>query len=453
MIISAIPSTRPRVLIVAFACHPDMNMETRIGWNRAVASARDYDTTVVHSGEFSSDELSRKAASVGIPASNLKFIAVKSWMSWVPIPMDAVYWMGYRAWHTKALGIASAIHDESRFDLVHLVSYCGYREPGQWWKLGIPFIWGPVGGTQNFPTNFLREIAIGSSVREGLRNYMNNWQLYRSRRIRSAAQNAHTVFAASSEARRDMLRGTGVHCTQLLETAVSPLRPSPSRELDTTRPFRILWSGRLREWKALPLLLEALTRLPSDLKFELRVMGVGASENRWRKIAERLKIAEQVQWIGWPSYSEGLKQYRWADAFAFTSLRDTSGTGLLESLAAGTPIIGVDHQGAHDIMTPHCSIPVSVDSPRLAVEGFKNAIFRLSRDPALWRRLSEGAVIRTRQFSWERLSDEIDAAYQQALKPQSSSDEFWPEKQRETVSITQPSLASLFTPALRQSLK
>lgn len=282
---------------------------------------------------------------------------------------------------------------------------------------------------------------------------MNDWQLYRSRRVRSAAQNAHTVFAASSEAQRDMLRGTGVDCVRLLETAVSPLQPTPSRELDTARPFRILWSGRLREWKALPLLFEALTRVPSDLKFELRVMGVGSSANAWRKMADRLKIGEHVQWIGWPSYSEGLKQYSWADAFAFTSLRDTSGTGLLESLAAGTPIIGVDHQGAHDIMTPHCSIPVSIDSPALAVEGFTNAIVRLSSDPALWRRLSEGAVNRTRNFSWERLSDEIDAAYRSALRTEQGAEEYWQETRHETGSIKRSTLATVLTPALRQTLK
>jgi glycosyltransferase involved in cell wall biosynthesis len=430
-----------------------MNMETRIGWNRAVAAARDYDTTVVHSAEFSSEELARKAASMGIPASNLKFVAVKSWMEWVPLPCDALYWAGYRAWHDAALKVAFAIHHETPFELVHLVSYCGYREPGQWWKLEIPFIWGPVGGTQNFPTNFLRKIAVGSSIREAIRNYMNDWQLYRSNRIRLAAQKAHTVFAASSEAQRDMLRGTGVHCTRLLETAVYPLHPTPCRELDRTRPFRILWSGRLREWKALPLLLEALAQLPSDLKYELRVMGVGSSETRWRKIAGRLKIAQHIQWIGWPSYSEGLKQYSWADAFAFTSLRDTSGTGLLESLAAGTPIVGVNHQGAHDIMTPQCSIPVSVDSPTMAVEGFKNAIIRLAGDPVLWRRLSEGAVNRTVHFSWERLSDEIDAAYESALCPARSDDKYWPENRRETVSMKRPMLAPLLGTVLRQSSK
>lgn len=155
-----------------------------------------------------------------------------------------------------------------------------------------------------------------------------------------------------------------------------------------------------------------------------------------------MKIAEHVQWIGWPSYTKGLRQYSWADAFAFTSLRDTSGTGLLESLAAGTPIIGVDHQGARDIMSPLCSIPVSVDSPTVAVEGFKGAITRLAGDPVLWRRLSEGAVNRSHHFSWERLSAEIDSAYQAALNPARTAGEHLPESHRAEVSMTRSIFAA-----------
>jgi glycosyltransferase involved in cell wall biosynthesis len=441
MIIPAKQSDRQRVLIVAFACHPEMNMETRIGWNRAVASAEEYDTTVVHSAEFSSEELASNAAALGIPAQHLKFVAVKSWMTCLPIPCDAIYWAGYRAWHDSALKVATNIHNDQPFKLVHLVSYCGYREPGQWWKLGIPFIWGPVGGTQNFPTAFLKKIAFGSSIREVIRNYMNDWQLNRSRRVQEAAQNAHTVFAASSEAQRDMLRGTGVNSIRLLETAVSPVHPTPCRQLDTTRPFRVLWSGRLREWKALPLLLEALASLQKELQFELRVMGIGSSERRWRRLAQHLNIGQHVHWIGWPSYNEGLKHYSWADAFAFTSLRDTSGTGLLESLAAGTPIIGLDHQGAHDIMTRQCSIPVPVTDPALAVGGLTNAIVRLAKDPSLWRRLSEGAINRSRHFSWQKLSDEIDLAYQAALNPEQNASGYWPENRHEVAAIEQPAIA------------
>ncbi len=113
-----------------------------------------------------------------------------------------------------------------------------------------------------------------------------------------------------------------------------------------------------------------------------------------------------------------MERYRWADLFVFTSLRDTSGTGLLESLAAGTPVVCFDHQGAADIMTPDCAIPISLRNPRLAASQFRNAIERLASDPLRWHQLSQGAWQRAHDYSWDRLTEQLDAVYRRAFRQQ-----------------------------------
>ena len=42
-----------------------------------------------------------------------------------------------------------------RFDLVHHVSWGSLHQPPQVWKCGLPFVWGPLGGGQTWPTAFL----------------------------------------------------------------------------------------------------------------------------------------------------------------------------------------------------------------------------------------------------------------------------------------------------------
>jgi glycosyltransferase involved in cell wall biosynthesis len=428
---------RKRVLIVAFACHPDENMETRIGWKRALAASKSYDTTVLHSADFDSESLASLAADHGADLKYLRFVAIGSIGSSASKFSDLMYWAGYRSWQRRAFQCASEMQRRNGFDLVHLVSYCGYREPGYWWRLGIPFIWGPVGGTQNFPSRFVTQVAFLSGLRELARNVLNTWQLRLSPRVKLSARHAATVFAASSTAQRDLKRATGVHCPRLLETAIGlPAGGLPaggphhndsngvdSRVLDTDRPFRLLWAGRLREWKALPLLLKAVAQLPPGFNYELRVLGVGASEKRWRRLAERLGVADKTRWVGWGAYEDTMRQYEWADAFVFTSLRDTSGTGLLESLAAGTPIIGVDHQGAADIMTPECGIAIPVEMPSATIRGFRDAILRLAGDRATWKRLSDGARRRASDYTWDRLSEKIEVAYRAAFSGRALCDE------------------------------
>jgi glycosyltransferase involved in cell wall biosynthesis len=115
-----------------------------------------------------------------------------------------------------------------------------------------------------------------------------------------------------------------------------------------------------------------------------------------------------------------MEHYHWADVFAFTSLRDTSGTGLLESLAAGVPIIGLDHQGAADMITDNCGIKISVGSPKKSIDEFTRALIRLSRDATELHRLSLGATERAKNYQWTEYSNPMLRIYNSFIQSQSS---------------------------------
>lgn len=440
---AAADGRRLRVLQVAYACHPHLSMETRIGWYRAVHAARRHDVTVLH-GEADNDGLLRdEAQRLGI-GDRLHFVGVDrcAWGEFYN-RWATTYYLGYRLWHRCAFQEAQRLHNERPFDVAHQTTYCGYREPGDAWRLGVPFVWGPVGGTQAFPTAYLRELSPRDAWIELCRNAINFWQLRYSSRVRAAMRRSAVVVAATRKAADDLRRATGRVTPVLLETAldipVVPQRaPRPPGE-----PLRILWSGRLRAWKTLPLLLKALPLLPPDVDWRLRVLGVGPSEAAWRRQAERLGVAERIEWLGWPDYRATLPHYQWADAFAFTSMRDTSGTGLLEALAAGAPIVGVDHQGAADIMTPECALPVVVGKPRDTIAGMAAALTRLAREPDTWRRLSEGARAEATRRLWERQADAVlewyDAAVSSAAYAQGAPVRPRPSERRLPVAASGPS--------------
>lgn len=405
-----------RVLQVAFACHPQESMETRIGWNRAVHAARRHGVTVLHGNPDHAETLAAAAAELGL-SDRLRFIAVeRCWMSKLYNRTATTYYLGYRAWHACALKISRALHADEPFDLVHQTTFCGFREPGEGWRLAAPFVWGPVGGTQSFPTAYLGQLGPRSAWIEVCRNAINAWQLRFSRRVRRATRAASVLVAATQKAADDIQRTSGRRVPVQLETGlVEPAGP-PREPRRADAPFKILWSGRLRAWKTLPLLLKALPLLPTDVDWRLRVLGVGACEKEWKRLANRLGLADRIEWVGWPEYDQTLPHYRWADAFAFTSMRDTSGTGLLEALAAGTPIVGVDHQGAADIMTPRCALPVPVGRPRDTINGFATSLTTLARDPKLWRQLSDGARSEAEGHTWESQAETLLQWYGEAIK-------------------------------------
>ena len=404
-----------RVLAVAYACDPYKSMESRVGWQRVIQAAQNHQVWVLHAGQTDSETLARYAAEQA-PAGNIHFVTVPNcWLGSAYREHLDMFWPRYRLWQCQAKKYATELHKQHRFQLAHQINFCSFREPGSTWQLGIPFLWGPIGGTHALPMRFLTQCDFVGGCREVTRALINTWQLAASRRIRSAARSAAKVFAASREAQRDLERWLKIDIEVLLETGIGPPSSQPRQAPTPDRPFRLLWAGRQRTWKCLPLLTQALAKLPKSFNYELRVLGVGASHNRWRRQAKRLGVDDRIEWLGWPEYSETLLHYAWADAFVFTSLRDTSGTGLLESLAAGTPIIGLDHQGAADIMTPECAEPIAVHNPRQVIDSFAEAIVRLASDPQAWAAKSEAAKARSLHYQWQVLADRMEQQYQQVL--------------------------------------
>ncbi len=385
---------RPRLLITAYHYDRAFSMESRLSWQRAQHAAREYEVTVICARGDAAEQ--GGAANGGVQSVVLPFDRVeRALTSWGPS-----YYLGYRRWHRRVFGLAARLHREQPFDLVHHVSFCGYREPSDCWRLPVPFVWGPVGGTRPFPMQFIGQLDLGAAIRELARNAVNACQLRFDPRVRKAVRTSAAILAANRQVARDLSRAFGVSPTVQLETGVSEVRETPRSPRAVGTPLRLLWAGRLRSWKGLPLLLRGLAQLPAETQYTLRVLGEGKSQARWKRLAERLGVNQHIEWAGWPKYPEQLAHYEWADAFAFTSLRDTSGTGLLEALAAGAPIIGIDHQGAADIMTNECAMRVPATTVPAAIQGFRDAIARLANDAELLARLSEGALERARSYQW-----------------------------------------------------
>lgn len=402
-----------RVLAIAYACHPEESAESRVGWARVVMASHRHDVTVLCCSQVDAGELKRLAELHGADPS-IQFVVVPHCLiGSFCCSHDLSYYTGYRLWHRRAAAVGKKLHAEQPFDLVHQVNFCGFREPGYGWQIGAPFVWGPIGGTHNFPVRFLGMIDPYNAFRELTRNLVNTLQLRVSPRLRRIARDSTCVLAATRLAQHDLHESWGVDAAVELEAGLSyPARP-PRERRDADRPLRVLWTGRLRAWKGLPLLLRALAECPQ--RCELRVLGEGSDLGRLKKLARRLGVDDQIEWVGWGPYESTLPHYDWADVFAFTSLRDTSGAGLLEALAAGLPIIGLNHQGAADIMTERCAIPVEPTGPAGVVTGVAAALDRLSTDSELLLRLSRGASNRAVCYEWERRGDRMDAVYEAAM--------------------------------------
>ncbi len=202
-----------------------------------------------------------------------------------------------------------------------------------------------------------------------------------SRRVGQAARNADKVLAANSTNGWGIAhRCPGKQPQVMVETGVYTATDRPIRNFRHGGPLRILWSGVFEHRKALALLLNAVAQLPADVPYELRILGRGPLETRWRRIAKQLNVDQHCKWLGWLDHKQALAEHLWSDAFAFTSLRDTTGTVVLESFAVGTPVVCLDHQGMADIVTEECGVKLPVTNRREVIVGLRDTLARWHRN-------------------------------------------------------------------------
>lgn len=389
---------RAKLLLLAYACSPSHGSDEAVGWNWALQAARFADTWVICEKTAYQDLVEGFFREQGRPEGlNFVFVEKPQWLRALG-RIPGFYYLTYNWWHRRAFRAAQRLHETHRFDAAHQLNYCGYREPGYLWKLGVPFLWGPIGGTQNVPWRFLPTLSLRSAAAEALRGVLNHLQLRLSRRVRHAASRAAVLMTANSTTQNDFRRVHNAESMLLCEVQLSEMTGRVRRANQRGDTLRLLWSGLFHEFKGLGLLLSALALLPPETRWHLDVVGDGRSRRRWMRRAARLGLIDRITWHGWRPRSEALDHCRRADVFVFTSLRDTNGTVVLEALAAGAPVICLDHQGAGDIVTDRCGIKIPVTRPKETIAQLAKAIVALAGDAERLESLSRSALARAAEY-------------------------------------------------------
>ncbi len=438
-----------KLLLMCYECSPYIGSEWAVGWGRLLGAAKIAETHVVTS-EANFRDLTRARAE-GLLPRNVQFHTPEPDQTLRTLERKpgvfAYNYEAYKHWQKLAMAYVKKLHITEHFDLVHQVNVCTFREPGYTFDLGIPYLWGPVGGSQNFPVPFLTALPPKEALKEGLRGIANQLTLHHPR-VRRAARRAAYVIGANSVNRRDFYRAFGRDVELLLETGLHAVE-QPDRSRFTARvsdklaghaprPLRLLWSGEHHTRKALPVLLRALVRLQATTAWQLDVLGRGPMTTAWAREVERLGLKEKVRFLGQQAFPDAVAEMHKADVLCFTSLRDTSGNVVLEALAAGVPVLCFDHQGVGDMVDSSCGVKIAVTFPKRAYKDWADAIEALAADPDRLFALSHGATERAEKFLWEVNHKRVNQLYSELVYgPVERASENDPLAAREVASATE----------------
>jgi glycosyltransferase involved in cell wall biosynthesis len=274
--------------------------------------------------------------------------------------------------------------------------------------LGIPFIFGPVGGGEAMPDSLLEGIPFSGRVAEVIRN-IGNALVRVDPLMRLTFSRAHIIACATEETRAKIPQRFRDKCVVQRAIGINEAEIENSAERRVAGG-QFLYVGRLLYWKGLHLVFRALKHVRlsiPDVKF--RIIGQGKDGALLRRIAQEEKVQDLIQWIPAKPHDEIWKEYRESLAFVFPSLHDSGGMVVIEALAAGLPVISLDLGGPGSIVTARCGVVVETHdaSEASVVSKLADSMISLARDTKLRNSLSDNAIIRARELTWDAAADAL----------------------------------------------
>lgn len=389
-----------KILLSAFACTPAAGSEGGGGWRWALELAANHEVTVV------TDVTRREAIEahfVQTPHPNLRIVYFRpGWLKSMPLNFSTAQLL-YTAWQFGLLPFARGLHRQERFDLAMHISYGVYRHPSFLGYLGIPFVFGPLGGGEDAPLRLKRSITGREKTRELMRSVINRLALF-DPFLWMAYAKASLILVRTEDTRNALPWPYRKRAIVYQEIGIDvPEGVSPAiRSLG--EPLRILYAGRLLGLKGVHFAIRAMVVLwRKGVVCEFTLVGRGPYEAELRRLAREEGVEERIRWISYLPQADLFALYREMHCLLFPSLHDSGGNVVLEAQAYGVPVICLDLGGPQTLVTPDTAIVVSTlnQDEDGVVRGLVNAVEQLANDEN--RRAEMGRVAITnvkRKMTW-----------------------------------------------------
>ena len=398
------------ILILAYQLSPTKGSEYSVAWNYVTRMSKYNKLTVLYgvSGEHlgDCDEMEEFAKSTGLP--NVTFICVKpnKWtnmLNWCNRHnfLNYTFYFAYQAWQKQVYKVAKSVMQNKKIDLIHFVGPTGYREPGYLWKLGLPYIWGPIGGANSNNLILTRNLSTISKLKFIFRNLANNIQLKYNKRLRKALQCTDLLLTSTSENQEIFKTVLHINSYYLPENSIASPTKLNKNKFNNVDKFHFIFVGSLIPRKAINILLEALVWIKHKEKIAVDIVGDGPERQVLEAFSEKHQLQSYINWYGQLPRNKAVELFNNAHMHVITSTSEGNPTTIWEAMSHGVPTISFDHCGMHDTICERCGIRIPIHNYNQCVSDLANEIDELLEHPKRFEELAYGVLECAQKFTWE----------------------------------------------------
>ena len=407
------------VIVSAYACRPHVGSEPGKGWNyvKQIASFCTQTTVLTHVSRqpFIEEELERD------PLPNVRFVYVStskrwSWIDRSETQKTYLRLLYYYLWQVRAYFEAKMLIKEIRYDLIHHVSLANDWLPSYLALLPVPFIWGPVGGSNSLiPASFFPTLGARASVKEVIREatirffrtFDPAYRMTMKRCARILTCNHDTYAAVPKKYRRK----TQIH------SQVGTYRVTEREARDPSSEVHVMFGGLLLYLKGVTYAVQSFIEFNKSFpNSRLTVMGHGPELGRIRRLVDASPHPERIRVLSWVPQQDFLNELSSADILLCPSFHDSGGHVVVEGMSFGIPVICLDHAGPAFTVSDEAGIKVPISSPEQTLQGLVDALRTLAEDSNLRERKGAAARERVREhFLWDRKAEQLSVIYREVL--------------------------------------
>ena len=177
--------------------------------------------------------------------------------------------------------------------------------------------------------------------------------------------------------------------------------------------IKLLYVGRLFPEKSIHTIIESLPHvLKKHSSTHLMIVGVGHLKDKLEKLAEKLKVRQQVTFLGLVSEEDKILAYNTSDIFILLSLAELEGMVVLEAMACGKPVIISDAEmsASRFLVEDNGFLFETKNEKHLAEQ-----IIKLIKDKELREKMGEISLEKSKNYDIHKSVDKLEEVYYLAL--------------------------------------
>ena len=407
-----------KLYVIAHELSPKLGSECGSAWKIVNELSQYYEVNVFHSKKNQMGTENYHDHIISFQKYNFKninFIAVDypkfakylSLFSKFTAPSKSVtgnqflYFFIYNIWLKKVVNKINNLNDVNG---VYYLNHISYLSISPLSKLRVPYIIGPISGFTKVPDSMIHGENLYFRLKNLIRNITITYKFNFSKKFLNTIKSASHVFCVS-KSELELVSLINTSASQLIDVGCENLH---KKLRSTSQKLMLLSVGRIDEYKALHLLIKALSEIPFvNEKIHLDVLGDGVCKDKIQKLSLGLGL-NCITFHGRVDRENVFSFMRRSDLLVHTSIKEAGCSVVLEALSCQLPVIVHDEFGMSYSIDDNVGFKIPYKNQDCSILCLKAILISLIDDISLLSVKSDSCISRVHELSWNNLVKEIN---------------------------------------------